>query len=221
MRRGRTVLVRFRGKSYSADLALLGGFQAENVLLAAGLVIACGADPDRVFETLPHLKTVRGRMQLAATRQNGAAVFVDYAHTPDAVATALKAMRPHVMGRLVAIVGAGGDRDTTKRPLMGRAAAENADEVIVTDDNPRSEDPALIRAAVLAGIPAEAQVHVREVGDRAEAILRGVAALGPGDALLIAGKGHETGQTVGDMVLPFDDVEQASVAVAALDGRLA
>ena len=218
---GQTILIRFRGKTYSADLALLGGFQAENVLLAAGLVIACGADPDRVFETLPHLTTVRGRMQLAATRQNGAAVFVDYAHTPDAVATALKAMRPHVMGRLVAIVGAGGDRDTTKRPLMGAAAAEHADEVIVTDDNPRSEDPALIRAAVMAGIPAEARVHVREVGDRAEAILRGVDALGPGDALLIAGKGHETGQTVGDMVLPFDDVEQASVAVAALDGRLA
>jgi UDP-N-acetylmuramoyl-L-alanyl-D-glutamate--2,6-diaminopimelate ligase len=218
---GQTVLVRFRGKSYSADLALLGGFQAENVLLAAGLVIACGADPEAVFETLPHLKTVRGRMQLAATRQNGAAVFVDYAHTPDAVATALKAMRPHVMGRLVAIIGAGGDRDTTKRPLMGAAAAAHADEVIVTDDNPRSEDPALIRAAVMAGIPADARVHLREVGDRAEAILRGVDALGPGDALLIAGKGHETGQTVGDMVLPFDDVEQASVAVAALDGRLA
>jgi UDP-N-acetylmuramoyl-L-alanyl-D-glutamate--2,6-diaminopimelate ligase len=218
---GQTVLARFRGKSYSADLALLGGFQAENVLLAAGLVIACGADPDRVFETLPHLTTVRGRMQLAATRANGAAVFVDYAHTPDAVATALKAMRPHVMGRLVAIVGAGGDRDTTKRPLMGAAAAEHADEVIVTDDNPRSEDPAQIRAAVMAGIPAAARLHVREVGDRAEAILRGVDALGPGDALLIAGKGHETGQTIGDMVLPFDDVEQASVAVAALDGGLA
>ncbi|MGR3505181.1 MAG: UDP-N-acetylmuramoyl-L-alanyl-D-glutamate--2,6-diaminopimelate ligase [Paracoccaceae bacterium] len=218
---GQTVLFRFRGKSYSADLALIGGFQAENVLLAAGLVIACGADPDRVFETLPYLSTVRGRMQLAATRDNGAAVFVDYAHTPDAVATALKAMRPHVMGRLVAIVGAGGDRDTTKRPLMGAAAAEHADEVIVTDDNPRSEDPALIRAAVLLGIPADARVHVREVGDRAEAILRGVDALGPGDALLIAGKGHETGQTVGDMVLPFDDAEQASVAVAALDGGLA
>jgi UDP-N-acetylmuramoyl-L-alanyl-D-glutamate--2,6-diaminopimelate ligase len=218
---GQTVLFRFRGKSYSADLALIGGFQAENVLLAAGLVIACGADPDRVFETLPHLSTVRGRMQLAATRDNGAAVFVDYAHTPDAVATALQAMRPHVMGRLVAIVGAGGDRDTTKRPLMGAAAAEHADEVIVTDDNPRSEDPALIRAAVMAGIPADARVHVREVGDRAEAILRGVDALGPGDALLIAGKGHETGQTVGDMVLPFDDAEQASVAVAALDGGLA
>jgi UDP-N-acetylmuramoyl-L-alanyl-D-glutamate--2,6-diaminopimelate ligase len=218
---GQTVLVRYRGKSYSADLALIGGFQAENVLLAAGLVIACGADPDRVFDTLPHLTTVRGRMQLAATRDNGAAVFVDYAHTPDAVATALKAMRPHVMGRLVAIIGAGGDRDTTKRPLMGAAAAEYADEVIVTDDNPRSEDPALIRAAVMAGIPEGALVHVHEVGDRAEAILRGVDALGPGDALLIAGKGHETGQTIGDMVLPFDDVEQASVAVAALDGGLA
>ena len=218
---GQTILCRFRGKSYSADLALLGGFQAENVLIAVGLVIACGADPDRVFETLPHMGTVRGRMQLAATRANGAAVFVDYAHTPDAVATALRAMRPHVMGRLIAIVGAGGDRDTTKRPLMGAAAAAHADAVIVTDDNPRSEDPAAIRAAVLSGIPEDARAHVQEVGDRAEAILRGVAALGPGDALLIAGKGHETGQTVGDMVLPFDDVEQASMAVAALDGRLA
>lgn len=218
---GQTVLIRFRGKSYSADLALLGGFQAENILVAAGLVIACGAEPDRVFETLPHLGTVRGRMQLAATRANGAAVFVDYAHTPDAVATALQAMRPHVMGRLIVILGAGGDRDTTKRPLMGAAAAEHADAVIVTDDNPRSEDPAAIRAAVLSGIPEAARPHVQEVGDRAEAILRGVAALGPGDALLIAGKGHETGQTLGDMVLPFDDVEQASMAVAALDGRLA
>ncbi|MDP5347373.1 MAG: UDP-N-acetylmuramoyl-L-alanyl-D-glutamate--2,6-diaminopimelate ligase, partial [Paracoccaceae bacterium] len=218
---GQTILCRFRGKSYSADLALLGGFQAENVLVAVGLVIACGADPDRVFETLPHMGTVRGRMQLAATRANGAAVFVDYAHTPDAVATALTAMRPHVMGRLIAIVGAGGDRDTTKRPLMGAAAAAHADALIVTDDNPRSEDPAAIRAAVLSGIPEDARARVQEVGDRAEAILRGVAALGPGDALLIAGKGHETGQTVGDMVLPFDDVEQASMAVAALDGRLA
>ncbi|WP_327191947.1 glutamate ligase domain-containing protein, partial [Sulfitobacter geojensis] len=134
---------------------------------------------------------------------------------PDAIATALKAMRPHVMGRLVAIVGAGGDRDATKRPLMGAAAAEHADLVIVTDDNPRSEDPAVIRSAVLLGAP-----DATEVGDRAEAILRGVDAIGPGDALLVAGKGHEMGQTVGDDVLPFDDVEQASVAVAALDGRL-
>ena len=206
----------WRGKSYQKRLDLIGGFQAENVLLAAGLVLACGGDPAEVFDTLPHLTTVRGRMQLAATRDNGAAVFVDYAHTPDAVATALAAMRPHVMGRLVAIIGAGGDRDTAKRPMMGAAAAAQADVVFVTDDNPRSEDPAAIRAAVLAGAP-----EATEVGDRAEAILRGVDVLEPGDALLIAGKGHETGQTVGDDVLPFDDVEQASVAVAALDGRLA
>ena len=159
------------------------------------------------------MKTVRGRMQLAATRANGAAVFVDYAHTPDAVATALKALRPHVLGRLVAIVGAGGDRDPSKRPLMGQAAADNADIVFVTDDNPRSEDPAIIRAAVMQGCP-----DATNVADRAEAILRGVDALGPGDALLISGKGHETGQIVGDDVFPFDDCEQASVAVSALDG---
>ncbi len=213
---GQDLRFSWRGKEYQKRLDLIGGFQADNVLLACGLVIACGGNPAEVFDTLPHLKTVRGRMQLAATRDNGAAVFVDYAHTPDAVATALQAMRPHVMGRLVAIVGAGGDRDATKRPLMGAAATEHADLVIVTDDNPRSEDPAVIRAAVLLGAP-----EASEVGDRAEAILRGVDAIGPGDALLIAGKGHETGQTVGDDVLPFDDVEQASVAVAALDGRLA
>ncbi|UWR34554.1 UDP-N-acetylmuramoyl-L-alanyl-D-glutamate--2,6-diaminopimelate ligase [Sulfitobacter sp. W027] len=213
---GQDLRFTWRGKTYQKRLNLIGGFQGDNVLLAAGLVIACGADPQEVFDTLPHLTTVRGRMQLAATRDNGAAVFVDYAHTPDAVATALAAMRPHVMGRLIAIIGAGGDRDRAKRPLMGQAATENADMVIVTDDNPRSEDPASIRAAVLDGAP-----DAMEVGDRAEAILRGVDALEPGDALLIAGKGHETGQTVGDDVLPFDDVEQASVAVAALDGRLA
>ncbi|UWR16714.1 UDP-N-acetylmuramoyl-L-alanyl-D-glutamate--2,6-diaminopimelate ligase [Sulfitobacter sp. M368] len=206
----------WRGKTFQKRLNLIGGFQGDNVLLAAGLVIACGGDPADVFDTIPHLTTVRGRMQLAATRDNGAAVFVDYAHTPDAVATALAAMRPHVMGRLIAIVGAGGDRDAGKRPLMGAAAAENADLVIVTDDNPRSEDPAAIRAAVLEGAP-----EATEVGDRAEAILRGVDMLGAGDALLVAGKGHETGQVVGDDILPFDDVEQASVAVAALDGRLA
>ena len=213
---GQDLRFEWRGKTYQKRLGLIGGFQADNVLLAAGLVIACGGDPAHVFDTFPHLTTVRGRMQLAATRDNGAAVFVDYAHTPDALATALAAMRPHVMGRLVAIVGAGGDRDNTKRPLMGAAATENADLVIVTDDNPRSEDPASIRAAVLLGAP-----EATEVGDRAEAILRGVDALGPGDALLIAGKGHETGQVVGDDVLPFDDVEQASVVVAALDGRMA
>jgi UDP-N-acetylmuramoyl-L-alanyl-D-glutamate--2,6-diaminopimelate ligase len=154
-------------------------------------------------------------MQLAATRRNGASVYVDYAHTPDAIATALKALRPHVMGRIVIVFGAGGDRDTGKRPLMGKAAAENADVLFVTDDNPRSEDPAAIRAAIMAACPA-----ANEVGDRAEAILMGVDALGPGDALLIAGKGHETGQTIAGHVYPFDDVEQASVAVAALDGLI-
>lgn len=205
----------FEGKTYVKRLNLIGGFQADNVLLAAALVIACGADADEVFDTLPHLTTVRGRMELAATRDNGAAVFVDYAHTPDAVATALSAMRPHVMGRLIAIIGAGGDRDATKRPLMGEAAIREADLVFVTDDNPRSEDPAVIRTAVMLGAP-----EATEVGDRAEAILRGVDALRPGDALLIAGKGHETGQTIGDDVFPFNDVEQASLAVEALDGGL-
>ena len=216
---GQDLLFEWQGRTRQARLDLIGGFQAENVLLAAGLVIAAGAEPDEVFNALPHLTTVRGRMELAATRQSGAAVFVDYAHTPDAVRTALKAMRPHVMGRIVVIVGAGGDRDAGKRPLMGAAAAENADIVIVTDDNPRSEDPGSIRAAVMAGaVSAGGTDSITEVGDRAEAILRGIDMLGAGDALLIAGKGHETGQVVGDAVLPFDDVEQASVAVAALEG---
>jgi UDP-N-acetylmuramoyl-L-alanyl-D-glutamate--2,6-diaminopimelate ligase len=212
---GQDLRFEFDGKTYQTRLNFIGGFQADNVMLAAGMVIAGGEEPAHVFDTLAHLTTVRGRMELAATRDNGAAVFVDYAHTPDAVETALKAMRPHVMGRLIVIVGAGGDRDTGKRPLMGKAASENADVVFVTDDNPRSEDPAIIRAAVMAGCE-----QATEVGDRAEAILRAVDALGAGDALLIAGKGHETGQTVGDDVLPFDDVEQASMAVAALEGRL-
>jgi UDP-N-acetylmuramoyl-L-alanyl-D-glutamate--2,6-diaminopimelate ligase len=211
---GQEIRVSFDGEVWQERLGLIGGFQAENVLLAAGLVIACGGDPDDVFDVLPLLGTVRGRMQLAAMRSNGAAVFVDYAHTPDAVATAIKALRPHVMGRLIAIIGAGGDRDTSKRPLMCEAAAEFADTVIVTDDNPRSEDPGAIRAQVMAGAP-----EAIEVADRAEAILRGVDGLGAGDALLICGKGHETGQVVGDTVYPFDDVEQASVAVSALDGK--
>jgi UDP-N-acetylmuramoyl-L-alanyl-D-glutamate--2,6-diaminopimelate ligase len=155
-------------------------------------------------------------MQFAARRDNGAAVFVDYAHTPDALSTALKAIRPHVLGRLVVVFGAGGDRDRGKRPLMGKAAATHADLAFVTDDNPRTEDPDLIRREILGGMHAG---EANEVGDRAEAILRAVDALGPGDTLLIAGKGHETGQQIGDVILPFDDVEQASVAVAALDGK--
>lgn len=218
---GQDLLFNWQGKRFQTRLNLIGGFQADNVLLAAGLCIASGSDPEEVIDTLQDLTTVRGRMELAATRDTGAAVFVDYAHTPDAVATALKAMRPHVMGRIIVVVGAGGDRDMTKRPLMGAAAAEHADVVIITDDNPRSEDPASIRAAVMAGaLNGTGTPSVTEVGDRAEAILRGVDALGPGDALLIAGKGHESGQTVGDTVLPFDDVEQASVAVAALEGKI-
>ncbi|MGH1329886.1 MAG: UDP-N-acetylmuramoyl-L-alanyl-D-glutamate--2,6-diaminopimelate ligase [Paracoccaceae bacterium] len=212
---GQDLLFQCFGQSHQVRLNLIGGFQADNVLAAAALAIACGEEPARVFEVLHDLRGVPGRMQLAATRANGAAVFVDYAHTPDAVATALGALRPHVMGRIIAIIGAGGDRDKSKRPLMGAAAAANADVVIVTDDNPRSEDPAAIRAAVLGGAP-----EASEFGDRAEAILRGVDALGPGDALLICGKGHETGQVIGEDILPFNDVEQASIAVAALEGSL-
>ena len=219
---GQDLRFSWQGETHLSRLDLIGGFQAENVLIAAGLVIGAGEDARAVFAALPELHTVRGRMEHAATRDNGASVFVDYAHTPDAVATAIRALRPHVMGRLVAIVGAGGDRDAAKRPLMGAAAARHADQVIVTDDNPRTEDPATIRAAVLAGARDAAgdDTRLAEVADRAEAILRGVDALGPGDALLICGKGHETGQLVGDDILPFDDTEQASVAVAALDGKL-
>uniref|UniRef100_UPI0035B2DCE3 UDP-N-acetylmuramoyl-L-alanyl-D-glutamate--2, 6-diaminopimelate ligase n=1 Tax=Paenirhodobacter enshiensis TaxID=1105367 RepID=UPI0035B2DCE3 len=213
---GQDVRFSWMGTTHLVRLALIGGFQSMNALTAAALVIASGSEAEAVFAALPGLTTVRGRMQLAATRENGATVFVDYAHTPDAVETALKALRPHVMGHIVAIVGAGGDRDRTKRPLMGRAATEFADHVIVTDDNPRSEDPAAIRRAVLEGAGPEAV----EVGDRAEAILRGVDMLGPGDALLVMGKGHERGQVIGTDVFPFDDAEQASIAVAALDGRI-
>ncbi|PZX16265.1 UDP-N-acetylmuramoylalanyl-D-glutamate--2,6-diaminopimelate ligase [Palleronia aestuarii] len=206
----------WNGTPYQVRLDLIGGFQAENVLLAAGLAIASGIEPRDVFATLPRLATVRGRMQRAAMRENGAAIFVDFAHTPDALRIALTALRPHVMGRLIVVYGAGGDRDRGKRPLMGEAARDHADLRIVTDDNPRSEDPATIRAGILATDP-----EAIEIADRAEAILRGVDALEPGDALLIAGKGHETGQIVGGAIYPFDDAEQASVAVAALDGRVA
>ncbi len=210
---GQDLRINWQGRDFQVRLNLIGGFQAENVSLAAGLAIAAGDAPGDVFAALPHLAGVRGRMQLAATRMNGASVFVDYAHTPDAIATALRALRPHVMGRIVIVFGAGGDRDRTKRPLMGAAAAAHADVLFVTDDNPRSEEPAAIRADVLAACP-----DANEVGDRAEAILRGVDALGPGDALLVAGKGHESGQVIKGEVYPFDDVEQASIAVAALDG---
>jgi UDP-N-acetylmuramoyl-L-alanyl-D-glutamate--2,6-diaminopimelate ligase len=203
------------GVVYQTRLPLIGGFQAENVLVALGLVLATGGEFDDALQSLPRLTGVRGRMQLAATRSNGAPVFVDYAHTPAALETALQALRPHVMGRLIVVFGAGGDRDKGKRPLMGAAAQKHADVVFVTDDNPRSEDSATIRVEILTSC-----LDAIEVADRAEAILRGVDALQPGDALLIAGKGHESGQIVGDTVYPFDDVEQASVAVAALEACL-
>ena len=212
---GQDLRFTYKGAAHMVRLNLIGGFQAENVLAAAGLAIGAGAEARAVFDVLPQLITVRGRMELAATRTNGATVFVDYSHKPGALASALQSLRPHVMGRILVVFGAGGDRDRLKRPLMGQAAAANADVVIVTDDNPRSEEPSAIRAEVMAGCP-----EATEVGDRAEAILRGVDALLPGDALLIAGKGHETGQIVGDDVYPFDDAEQASVAVAALDGLI-
>jgi UDP-N-acetylmuramoyl-L-alanyl-D-glutamate--2,6-diaminopimelate ligase len=210
---GQEVRYLWQGRAFQTRLQLIGAFQAENVAVAAGLAIAAGDAPEAVLGVLPRLTGVRGRMQLAATRKNGAAVYVDYAHTPDAIETALRALRPHVMGRIIVVFGAGGDRDRTKRPLMGAAAKAHADVLYVTDDNPRTEDPATIRAAILAACP-----EANEVGDRAEAILRAVDALLPGDALLIAGKGHESGQVIGTDVYPFDDVEQASVAVAALDG---
>lgn len=204
------------GQVHMTRLPLIGGFQAENVMAALGLVLAVGDPAEAALAALPGLRTVRGRMQLAAQRENGATVFVDYAHKPGAVVAALQSLRPHVLGRIIVVIGAGGDRDKGKRRLMGEAAQKYADLVIVTDDNPRTEDPAAIRAAVMEGAGREAN----EVADRAEAILRGVDALQPGDALLIAGKGHETGQIVGQDVYPFDDAEQASVAVAALDGRI-
>jgi UDP-N-acetylmuramoyl-L-alanyl-D-glutamate--2,6-diaminopimelate ligase len=212
---GQDLRFAWAGTPHLVRLPLIGGFQAENVLTAAALAFETGEAPEAVFAVLPRLVTVRGRMELAARRDNGATVFVDYSHKPAALAAALQSLRPHVMGRIVVVFGAGGDRDRGKRPLMGQAAAQHADVVFVTDDNPRSEDAAAIRAAVMQGCP-----EATEVGDRAEAILRGVDALGPGDALLVAGKGHETGQIIGTDVYPFDDAEQASVSVAALDGRL-
>jgi UDP-N-acetylmuramoyl-L-alanyl-D-glutamate--2,6-diaminopimelate ligase len=195
------------GHEYRIKLPLVGGFQVENAALAAGLVIATGGDPARVFPALEKLEGAKGRLEVAGAR-NGAPIFIDYAHKPDALKKALEALRPYAAGRLVVVFGAGGDRDTGKRAIMGRIAAENADRVIVTDDNPRSEDAALIRAAILAEAPGAA-----EIGDRGEAIRAAIAGLQAGDVLLIAGKGHETGQIVGDRVLPFSDHEAVAKAL--------
>ncbi|GMG82339.1 UDP-N-acetylmuramoyl-L-alanyl-D-glutamate--2,6-diaminopimelate ligase [Paralimibaculum aggregatum] len=213
---GQRLTLGWMGERVPVSLDLVGPFQGDNAALAAGLALATGTPPEAVFAALPRLTGVRGRMERVARRANGAQIFVDYAHTPDALATALAALRPHCAGRLIVVAGAGGDRDRGKRPLMGRAMDVGADHAIVTDDNPRSEDPAAIRAEVMAGCP-----EGEEIGDRTEAILAGVDALkGAGDCLLIAGKGHEQGQEIGGQLLPFDDASQARAAVAALDGGL-
>jgi UDP-N-acetylmuramoyl-L-alanyl-D-glutamate--2,6-diaminopimelate ligase len=198
-----------RGKSYAIKLPLVGEFQIENALVAAGLVIGTGGNANQVFASLEHLEGAKGRLERVG-EHNGAPIFVDYAHKPDALAKALQALRPYAKRKLVVVFGAGGDRDAGKRPLMGEIASDNADSVIVTDDNPRSENPAAIRAAILA-----AAKDAKEIGDRAEAIRVAISGLQPGDALLIAGKGHETGQIVGDRVLPFSDHEAAAAALAA------
>ena len=196
---GQVLSLMVDGTPRELHLNLPGRFQADNVLVAAALARATGiADP---FGHLSGLTGVRGRMELAARLGNGAAVYVDYAHTPDALERLLSALRPHTEGRLAVVFGAGGDRDRGKRPLMGAAAARLADIAIVTDDNPRTEDPASIREAVMAACPGAI-----EIGDRAAAIAAGLAALRPGDVLAIAGKGHEQGQTIGTTTLPFDDV---------------
>jgi UDP-N-acetylmuramoyl-L-alanyl-D-glutamate--2,6-diaminopimelate ligase len=205
---GQKMTIEHNGQTHRLRLPLVGEFQIENALVAAGLVIATGGDAGKTFATLEKLEGAKGRLELIGAR-NGAPVFVDYAHKPDALMKALEALRPYAKKRLIVVFGAGGDRDAGKRPLMGEIAAQHADAVIVTDDNPRSENPVAIRAEILA-----AAKGAKEIGDRAEAIRSAVASLQPGDVLLIAGKGHETGQIVGDKVLPFSDHEAASAALA-------
>ena len=201
------------GTAHRLTLPLIGAFQAWNALCAAGLAIAGGADAARVLDALSGLAGVPGRLQRAGRLATGAAVYIDYAHTPDALETVLTAVRPHAAGRVIALIGCGGDRDRGKRPMMGEIAARLADAVIVTDDNPRSEVPAEIRAEILSAAP-----DATEIGDRAEAIRHGTALLRAGDILVVAGKGHETGQIVGGETLPFDDLTVAREAIAALGG---
>ena len=207
-----TLALEYAGREYRVRLPLPGEFQVDNALVAAGLVIATGADPSATFAALGNLKGAKGRLELVGER-NGAPIFVDYAHKPDALAKALQALRPYASRRLVVVFGCGGDRDQGKRPMMGAIAAKLADRVVVTDDNPRSENPAAIRAAILEAAPG-----ALEIGDRREAISRSIEDLRRGDVLLIAGKGHETGQIIGKQVLPFSDHEAVA---AALAGRVA
>jgi UDP-N-acetylmuramoyl-L-alanyl-D-glutamate--2,6-diaminopimelate ligase len=202
------ISVEFAGKRHAICLPLAGAFMASNALAAAGLCIATGSPADAVFAALEHLQGAPGRLEQAGVR-NGAPVFIDYAHKPDALEKVLQALRPLTAGRLIVVFGCGGDRDRGKRPIMGTIAAQNADIVIVTDDNPRSEEPAAIRKEILAASPG-----AREIGDREQAIAEGVAMLQTGDVLVVAGKGHETGQIIGDKVLPFSDHESVARALA-------
>jgi UDP-N-acetylmuramoyl-L-alanyl-D-glutamate--2,6-diaminopimelate ligase len=195
------------GQTHAVLLPLPGDFQVSNALVAAGLCIATGSPAARTFAALESLEGAPGRLERIGEK-HGAPVFVDYAHKPDALEKTLAALRPFVRGRLIVVFGCGGDRDPGKRPIMGEIAVRGAEIVIVTDDNPRSENPAAIRAAILAKAPG-----AREIGDRAEAIRAGVAALGPDDALVVAGKGHETGQIVGDRTLPFSDADSVRAAL--------
>jgi UDP-N-acetylmuramoyl-L-alanyl-D-glutamate--2,6-diaminopimelate ligase len=208
---GQTLDLKLRGRAYRMDLPLMGTFQAMNVLAALGLVLATGGNDEAAMKAVPKLTGVPGRVERVAATPNGAAVYVDYAHKPGALETMLTALRPHVKGRLVLVFGCGGDRDRGKRPIMGEIATRLADKVYVTDDNPRSETPATIRAEIMTAAP-----DAVEIGDRAEAIAAAVRELQPTDMLVVAGKGHERGQIVGDTVIPFDDAEVARKAVANL-----
>ena len=210
---GQRLRLRYDGQAYDVRLPLAGAFQAGNVLVAAGLCLAAGVAADTVMAALETLEGAPGRLQRVGAGPRGGVAYVDYAHTPDGLETVLRALRPHVTGRLIVVFGAGGDRDRTKRPLMGRAAAELADVAIVTDDNPRSEDPAAIRAEVLAGAPG-----AEDIGDRRAAIRAGAALLRDGDVLVVAGKGHELGQTIAGVVHPFDDVAETQAALEAAGG---
>ncbi|BBD98501.1 UDP-N-acetylmuramoyl-L-alanyl-D-glutamate--2,6-diaminopimelate ligase [Sphingobium amiense] len=192
------------GQAYKINLPLIGAYQAANALTAAGLVIATGGETAKVLELLARVQPVRGRLERAVITRAGAPVYVDYAHTPDGLRAAIEALRPHTRGRLITLFGAGGDRDAGKRPQMGKVAADLSDHVIVTDDNPRSEEPSAIRAAVMAGAPG-----AEEIGGRRPAIAAAIAQAGADDIVLLAGKGHEQGQIIGDRVLPFDDVTVA------------
>src|SRR5579862_1401990 len=211
---GQRLALEIFGERWEVELPLVGAFQAMNVLAALGLAVATGVAPHAALAALPGLSGVPGRVQFVGESAGGGAVFVDYAHTPDALATVLGALRPHARGRLAIVFGAGGDRDRGKRPLMGRVARELADRLYVTDDNPRGEDPALIRRAILAAAP-----RATEIADRRAAIAAAIAESRPGDVVVIAGKGHESGQIVGAEILPFDDVAVAQDALAAAAGR--